>query len=217
MFLLIVRCSRFSPTKPRASPKQLLRWMPAQLWKSAPRAALPMRSVFRPGRSKRFGSCLRQGRPRSPGARRRSATFPIHSRLFRSIRGPDFGGGFALEPLVKRRILRRVEFGHEIDAAPVLNPADGSDEFFVIDGFWIFLVFHREGDGTPLAAFAAHDRDFVKVGGDGHMVFADCFDREMPGGGAWIILFRIVEQGTGDDEGSTAAGRPAANHLLELF
>src|SRR5882762_7528666 len=191
MFLLIVRCSRFSPTKPRASPKPLLRWMPAQLWKSAPRAALPTRNVFRPGRSKRFGSCLR----RAARARRRSATFPIHSLLFRSIRRPDFGGRFALKPLVKRRIFRRVEFRHEVDAAPVFNPADGSNEIFVIDGFWIFLVFHREGDGTPLSAFAAHDRDFVKVGGDGHVVFADCLDREMPGGGAWIILFRIVEQG----------------------
>src|SRR5207244_12227786 len=121
MFLLIVRWSRFSPTKPRASPKPLLRWMPAQLWKSAPRAALPTRNVFRPGRSKRFGSCLR----RAARARRRSATFPFHSLLFRSIRRPDFGGRFSLQPLGKRRIFRLGGVGDEGGSAFVHLSGDG--------------------------------------------------------------------------------------------
>ena len=82
---------------------------------------------------------------------------------------------------------------------------------------WILLVFHHEGDGAPLSAFAAQHRDFVQVGGNGNVVFADRFDDEMPGGSVRIVLLRIVEHGTGDDVGFTATGRPAANHLLKPF
>src|SRR2546430_12231570 len=136
--------------------------------------------------------------------------------LFGAVLGPDFRGDVALELLVKRGIFRLVEFGHEVDPGSVLDPTDGLDEILVIDVLWILLVFHHEGDAAPLSAFASQHHDFVKVGGNGNVVFADGLDCEMPGGSVRIVLLGIIEHGTGDNVGFTATYSPAANNLLKL-
>src|SRR6266545_3327767 len=158
-----------------------------------------------------------------PGCLTFGLTIPIPPRievmvggwLFRAVRRPDVCRNLALELLAERRVFGLVQFGHKIDPRTVLDPADRPDKFFVIDDLGILLVFHHQGDGTPLTASTSEDDDFVDVCRNRHMIFADRFDGKVARCSPRVIFLWIVENRAGNDVGSAQAERPGTDHLLK--